>query len=504
MKGGARGFINRESFAEELETVYQDVCCQRAMETLALRHQVLTYKTKKVFDDKHCDTIRIIFCDLKLETAVESEDRSILLTDDLRPQKSWDDILVPENIRDELTTFINVLKDLKTYVELGMRAPKGILLYGPPRTGKTSLAKVVASESGVNFLSLPADKLRNMGSDMVHHIFRVARKYAPTILFIDEIDAIGADRVSHGVNSALNALLDEMDGFVRMNDKPVFVMAATNLKEALDLALIFRFDINCYVPLPNVDRRKEMLYKLLNAHSSKFALSEKEVDSIADRSEGMSLADLENVFEAALRENIRSGREIQYDLFDEIFEKYRDGEEREVSSIDDIEHTACHEAGHAIVELRYGRHPRYISVVARDDHDGYVEYAKLGSHPTKEQLLQVICRCLGGRAAEMEFGYGITPAAARDLEQATNWAKAMVCQYGMYEDRVGLAVISKEELVYNEKAKDLINEILFEQMKLARQIITEKKDIVERLVAEVINSRQKYLTEKDILKIYGE
>lgn len=504
MKRGARGFINRESYADELETVYRDVCCQRAMDTLALRHQILTFNTKKVFDDKHYDTGKIVFCDLKLETAVESEDRSILLTDDLRPQKSWDDIFVSENIRDELTTFISYLKDPNGYIELGMQAPKGVLLYGPPRTGKTSLAKVVASESGVNFLSLPADKLRNMGSDMVHHIFRVARKYAPTILFIDEIDAIGADRASHGINSALNALLDEMDGFIRMNDKPVFVMAATNLKEALDPALIFRFDINCYVPLPDKVGRKWKLKKLLNAHSSKFSLSEKEVNSIADRSERMSLADLENVFEAALREYIRSGKEITDDLFDEIFEMYRDGEEREISSIDDIEHTACHEAGHAVVELYYGRHPRYISVVARDNHDGYVEYDKLDSHPTKEQLLQIICRCLGGRAAEMEFGYGITPGASRDLEQATGWVTAMVCQYGMYEERVGLAVIPKEELMYNKKAKKLINEILSEQMKLAKQIIAEKKNIVKQLATEVMSSKQKYLTEKDILRIYGK
>jgi len=504
MKRGARGFINREFYADELETVYRDVCCQRAMDTLALRHQILTYNTKKVFDDKHHETGKIIFCDLKLETAVESEDRSILLADDLRPQKSWDDIFVSENIRDELTTFISYLKDPKRYAELGMRAPKGVLLYGPPRTGKTSLAKVVASESGVNFLSLAADKLQNMGSDMVHHIFRVARKYAPTILFIDEIDAIGADRASNGISSALNALLDEMDGFVRMNDKPVFVMAATNLKEALDPALVFRFDINCYVPLPNEAGREWMLRKLLNAHSGKVELSKDEIGSIADRSAGMSLADLENVFEAALRENIRSGKAIKYDLFDEIFEKYRDGEERGISSIDDIEHTACHEAGHAVVGLRYGRRPRYISLVARDNHNGYVDYDNLNSHPTKEQLLQVICSCLGGRAAEIEFGYGITPGASHDLEQATGWATAMVCQFGMYEDRVGLAVISKEELVHNERAKELINEILSEQMKLARQIIAEKKDIVEQLVAEVMSSRQKCLTEKDILRIYGK
>lgn len=503
MKRGARGFISREAYADELETVYRDVCCQRAMDTLALRHQILTYKTKKVFDDNY-DTGKIVFCDLKLETAVESEDRSILLADDLRPQKSWDDIFVPDNIRKELTTCITCLTKQKEYTEQGMRAPKGVLLYGPPRTGKTSLAKVVASEAGINFLSLPADKLRNMGSDMVHHIFRVARKYAPTILFIDEIDAIGADRASHGISSELNALLDEMDGFIRTDDKPVFVMAATNLKEALDPALVFRFDINCYVPLPEKRERENMLKKLLKAHSGKIELMKDEKESIVDRSEGMSLADLENVFEAALRENIRSGKVITDDQFDEIFERYHGGEEREISSMEDIKHTACHEAGHAIVELHNGRHPRYISVVVRDGHDGYMESDKLDSHPTKEQLLQVICTCLGGRAAEMEFDYGLTPSASRDLKQATDLATAMVCQYGMYEDRVGLAVISGEELVHNEKAKELINEILSGQMKKARQIIAEKKDIVERLVAEVISSSQKYLTEKDILRIYGK
>ena len=331
---GAHGFIDREFYEHELEAAYRDVCCQRVMDTLALRHQVLTYKTKKEIG-VHCDTGKIEFYDLKLETAVESEDRSLLLTDDLRPQKSWDDIYVSEDtdIRKELISFISYLKKPKEYAREGMRTPKGVLLYGPAGTGKTSLAKVVASESHVNFLSLPADRLRIGGADMVRHVFHVARKYAPAILFIDEIDAIGASRASYGINSVLNALLDEMDGFVRRDDKPVFIMAATNLYEDLDDALKRRFDRKCYVPLPDKDGREWMLQRLLKAHSSKIVLSEKEIGSIVDRSEGMSLAKLEDVFEAALREYIRSGKMIDDALFDEIFERCRDNEVRETGPI---------------------------------------------------------------------------------------------------------------------------------------------------------------------------
>ena len=242
MKKGAGGFIESKSFRKQLELTYMDVCCQAVMETLSARHQVLTYDTKKEFDEK-TNVGSIIFCDFKLDTAVESEDKSSMLSDDLRPDKSWDDIYVSESLKKELGFFINYLRNPKKYKESGVR-PRGVLLYGPPGTGKTSLAKVVASESGVNFLSISASELSNGGPEKVQEEFRIARKYAPAILFIDEIDAIGMKReYSNQPNPVLNAWLTEMDGFKKVDSKPVFVMAATNLGSKIDVALQRRFDM---------------------------------------------------------------------------------------------------------------------------------------------------------------------------------------------------------------------------------------------------------------------
>jgi cell division protease FtsH len=143
-----------------------------------------------------------------------------------------------------------------------------------------------------------------------------------------------------------------------------------------------------------------------------------------------------------------------------------------------------------------------MSVVSRGNFNGYVKPENMGEHPTKERMLQRICMSLGGRAAEMECGYGLTPGASSDLKQATTLAKYMVCQYGMYEEEVGLAVISDEELQYNEKARQVINQILSEQLQQARQIVREEKDNLEKLVEAVLASKQKYLTKKDLEELY--
>ena len=499
-KRGAEDFIEEENLAKQLSKVYSDICCKNAMELLHLRHQVLTYATRKEIN-ANGTMAKIIFYHLKLEMAVDAEDKDSLISDELRPDKKWEDVYVSDDIKDELMFFVKYLKNTKAYLATGVRVPRGALMYGPPGTGKTSLAKVVASESNVNFLSVSADELLNGGAEKVHHIFRVARKYAPAVLFIDEIDAIGMSRTITGANAVLNALLTEMDGFKRVDTKPVFVMAATNLRE-IDPALARRFDRTFMVNLPDKKGRRWVLNRLIEMHKEMFDISGKEIESIVARSKGLSPADLENVIETALREGIRSGIVIEDGLLDEIFEKCNFGEKFERSSEMEVEHTAYHEAGHAMIELYYGRSPEYMSVVARENFGGYVQPEKIGEHPTKERLLQRICTSLGGRAAELEFGYGLTPGASGDLLSATNLARKMVCEYGMYEEQIGLAVITEEEYQSDAKAKALVNTILKEQLEQARAIINENRDAVIRLVKAVLHSEQKSLTKKDIMKAY--
>ena len=516
MKKGAAGFIESQCFRSQLEQTYMDVCCQVVMETLAARHQVLTYETKQEFDEK-TNVGSIIFSDFKLETAVESEDKSSLLSDDLRPNKSWDDIYLPKHLdylKKELDFFIDYLVHYKEYNKSGVR-PRGVLLYGPPGTGKTSLAKVVASESKVNFLSISASELYNGGPEKVQDEFRVARKYAPAILFIDEIDAIGISReYSNRPNPTLNALLTEMDGFKKVDSKPVFVMAATNLGNKIDFALQRRFDMSFVMDVLDKEGNLQLFKNLIRKQSDKFEVSEEKLESIADRSEGLSPAKLEQVVEAALREGIRSGQIIEDKLFDEIFERCILGEERVGSSQKEIERTAYHEAGHALIHLYYGRPPAYMSIVARGDRGGYVRHGTGERDSTKEYYLELICSALGGRAAEIyKYGYeaGLTHGPASDLKNATCIAADIVCEYGMYENETGLAVSGglelkngKIELKCDEKEKELINRILSEQLKEAISIIEANKDAMERLVEAVMTNGKKYLTGKEIQEAAGK
>lgn len=518
MKRGAGGFIESKYFIEQLEDTYKDVCCQVVMETLTARHQVLTYETKKEFDEK-TNVGSIIFCDFKLETAVESEDKSSMLSDDLRPNKSWDDIYVSKDLKEELKFFIDYLRNPKKYRKKGVK-PRGVLLYGPAGTGKTSLAKVVASESGVNFLSVSASELFNGGPEKVQDEFRIARKYAPAILFIDEIDAIGLKReYSYVPNPVLNALLTEMDGFISRDDKLVFVMAATNLGNKIDFALQRRFDMSFELDYLDEEGRRWLLEKLIKKQSGMFKISDEKLKSIVDRSGGVSPAILEQVVEAALREGLRSGCDIDDDLFDEMFERRILGEERVERSQKKIERTAYHEAGHVLIDLYNKRPPAYMSIVARGNHGGYMLPETGERDSTKKYYLERICSLLGGRAAEMVFADvlglqgGPTHGAAADLEMATSIAADMVCKFGMYEEEIGLAVIGgielkigDIELKYDEKVKDLINRILSEQLKEAIRIIELNKDAMERLVKAVMDNdnKKKYLTKKEILEAAGE
>ena len=235
-----------------------------------------------------------------------------------------------------------------------------------------------------------------------------------------------------------------------------------------------------------------------------FAVSDEKLESIVDRSARMSPARLEQAVEAALREGIRSGQIIDDDLFDEIFERCGMGEERAVASQKEVACTAYHEAGHALINLYYGDTPSYMSIVARGNYGGYTLTEIREGCPSKKYFLERICAALGGRAAELVFQYGLTSGAAADLRAATGIAADMVCKFGMYEEEIGLAVIGGNGLPYNEKANELINRILSEQMKEAANIIKANRDAMERLVKAVKENGRKYLTGKEIVKAAGK
>lgn len=324
-----------------------------------------------------------------------------------------------EDVKSELQYFQSYLKDAKSFLKKGAATPKGILLYGPPGTGKTSLAKVMAAESDVTFLTASADQFISKwvgeGPQAVHRIFSIARKYAPAILFIDEIDAIGRRRTEEafhdGRQEILNALLTEMDGFKTSVKKPVLVMAATNLggnngsTGALDPALVRRFDRSICIDLPDRAGRIQLLKMLRNKHQI-LRISDDMLQNLAERSIGMSPALLEGAVNAAIREAIRSGTEVSDSMMDEAFEKYNHGEEKHWNRADLIK-TARHEAGHAVVCNYFGEEPSYLTVAARDNHGGYMMYSAAEGKGvyTKKELLRQIAVSLGGRAAELAY-YG--------------------------------------------------------------------------------------------------
>lgn len=487
-----------ETLGKELLRLQTRLHQQKALESLALRHQVLSYETAQRVDNKN-KAAEIILFDLHLSTAVEAEEKQAVVSAEERPNLHWEDVVVAKDIREELTFFGGYLQNPKAFLKKGARPPKGILMYGPPGTGKTSLAKVMATESDVTFLTASADQFMSRwageGPAAVHRIFATARKYAPAILFIDEIDAIGRRRTEEdtrdGKQEILNALLTEMDGFKSSKKKPVLVMAATNLggnngnTGALDPALVRRFDRSICVDLPDREGRVKLLHILCRKHPL-LRISDTMIDSLAERSPGMSPALIEGAANAAIREAIRSNCEVTDEIMDEAFEKYNNGDEKHWDP-SELLRTARHEAGHAFVSFYYGDMPTYLTIVARGDHGGYMQHSgseNKGSY-SKEELLHRIAVSMAGRGAEFVYygeKDGLTTGASGDLRNATRIARQMIEQFGMYgEIAAGTVETADAEMAAAVQKK--INEILLEQQKNAVRILNDHKETVDRLVA---------------------
>ena len=418
------------------------------------------------------------------------------------------DVAGEDEAKENLQEIVNYLHDPSKYKEIGASMPKGILLVGPPGTGKTMLAKAVAGESNVPFFSISGSEFVEMfvgmGASKVRELFNQAKEKAPCIVFIDEIDAIGQKRSggAYGGNDereqTLNQLLTEMDGFEGNNG--VIILAATNRPESLDPALTRpgRFDRRVPVELPDLKGREA----ILRVHAKKVKL-EPDVDftAIARMASGASGAELANIVNEAALHAVRSGRKLvsQSDL-EESIEVVIAGYQRKNSILTDKEKwvVAYHEIGHALVAAKQTNSApvQKITIIPRTSGAlGYTMKVDEGDHylMTKEELENKIATLTGGRAAEEVVFGSITTGASNDIEKATKIARAMLTQFGMSDefDMVALETVTNQylggdsSLACSAKTQDeidgLVVKLIKEQHKKARDILSENRKKLDEL-----------------------
>ena len=434
-----------------------------------------------------------------------------------KPETKFSDVQGVEEAKDEVKEIVDFLKFPERYMELGAKIPKGLLLVGPPGTGKTLLAKAVAGEASVPFFSVSGSGFIEMfvgvGASRIRDLFEKAKKEAPSIIFIDEIDAIGKSRASGGQmggnderEQTLNQLLAEMDGFG--TDTPVIVLAATNRPEILDAALMRagRFDRQVLVDKPDFDGR----LAILKVHSKGVKLSSKvDLTIVAKQTAGLAGADLANIInEAALLAGRFNKKEIEQSDLLEAIERSFVGLEKKNRKISEVEKriVAYHESGHALMaELSKGAtRVTKVSIIPRglgalgytlhlpDDEDRFLKQ--------KHELMAEVDVLLGGRAAEEIFIKEISTGAGNDLDRATAILKDMISVYGM-TDVAGLMVLSRSSnsflgggavsTDYSEKmAEDMDNYIrttLNERYNFVKKTLNEYHQAIENMAAVLLD-----------------
>ncbi|MBE6953829.1 MAG: ATP-dependent metallopeptidase FtsH/Yme1/Tma family protein [Ruminococcaceae bacterium] len=381
---------------------------------------------------------------------------------DNKKKITFADVAGAEEEKAELSEIVDFLKDPRKYTDIGARVPKGVLLVGPPGTGKTYLAKAVAGEAGVPFLSISGSDFVEMyvgvGASRVRDLFEQAKKNQPAIVFIDEIDAVGRQRGA-GLGGGhdereqtLNQLLVEMDGFA--TNEGVIIIAATNRPDILDTALLRpgRFDRQVYIGLPDQNAREAILK--IHARNKKL---EPNVDMsvVARSTAGFSPADLENLLnEAALLSARAKKKEISMSTLSEAIIKVIAGPEKKSKAVSEKERrlTAYHEAGHAVVTRFLPTQPpvHQISIIPRGMAGGYtlsLPYEDK-SYASKSQMLEDIVSLLGGRVAEQLFLDDISTGASNDISRATETARKMVMKYGMSDELGPIAFGSDHDEVF--------------------------------------------------------
>ncbi len=448
-------------------------------------------------------------------------------------RKTFADVAGCDEEKEELQEIVHFLKNPKQYTDMGARIPKGVLLVGPPGTGKTLLAKAVAGEAGVQFLSISGSDFVELyvgvGAGRVRDLFEQAKKLAPAIIFIDEIDAVGRQRGS-GLGGGhdereqtLNQLLVEMDGFG--NNDGVIVMAATNRADILDNALLRpgRFDRQVYVGLPDIRGREEILK--IYAKDKPIG-DDVDLNSVARGTPGFSGADLENLMnEAALLAVRRGKRFITMEDIDEAVMKVSMGPEKKSRKIIERERrlTAYHEAGHAVAAhyLEHVDPVHYITIIPRGPAGGFtlMRPTEDKTFRARSEMYEQIVMSLGGRVAEKLFMEDISTGASGDIQQATQLARAMVTQYGMSEklgpisyDSSGHSIFIGRDFgqmkSYSEETAALIDEEvkrLFDDAQAdCERLLTEHRDTLVAVAEYLLEHETMDGADFDYLCDHGE
>ena len=436
---------------------------------------------------------------------------------------TFDDIAGLDEEKEELKEIVEFLKQPKQFTEMGARIPKGVLLYGKPGTGKTLIAKAIAGEANVPFISMSGSEFIEMfaglGASRVRKLFEKARKLSPCIVFIDEIDAIGSRRTSNSGaetenNQTLNQLLVEMDGF--SSEETIIVLAATNRPEMLDKALLRpgRFDRQITIPAPDMKGREE----ILKIHSKDKKLSQDvSLKNIAEDTAGFTGAELANILnEAAIIATKKEHMAITNEDLDEAVKKVTVGLEKTSRKISekDKKLTAYHEAGHAIVSqfLPTQTAVKEVSIIPRGMAGGYTMYKSDEDkyYISKTEMEEKLIALLGGRAAERLILNDISTGASNDIEVATKIAKDMVTTYGM-SDIIGPISLKDNEgqLEYQMFGDDMQDAIGKEVKKLidiaymnAQEILKQNIETLHAIATELIAKEK--INEEEFNKFFRD
>ena len=438
---------------------------------------------------------------------------------DKKNKITFKDVAGVEEAKEELREIVDFLKHPKKFIDIGARIPRGVLLMGPPGSGKTLLARAVAGEANVPFFHISGSEFVEMfvgvGASRVRDLFKIAKKNSPSIVFVDEIDAVGRHRGA-GIGGGhdereqtLNQILVEMDGFDR--DTNVIVMAATNRPDILDPALLRpgRFDRRVVLDLPDIKEREEILK--IHARNKRFAKNIN-IRNIAERTPGFSGADLANLVNEAAILAARKNEAVisQQNLINSI-EKVLLGPERKshILSKKEKEITAYHEAGHALVAAssKYADPVHKVSIISRGKAAGYTLKLPIEDKHmrSRSEFLAELAILLGGYCAEKMVFKELTTGAASDLSQASDLARDLVTRYGMSEklgpitfgENEGLVFLGKEiteQRNYSEKiAAEIdkeINKFIRNAQKTAEKILEQRRGKLNQIAKKLIENKQ--------------